>query len=46
MKGSERNARCWCGSGKKLKKCHRRLEGQVVSSVASSNSDGFVIVHS
>lgn len=28
MKGRDRNAQCWCGSGKKYKKCHRDREGQ------------------
>jgi len=26
--GSERNKRCWCGSGLKIKKCHANREGQ------------------
>lgn len=28
MKGRDRNALCWCGSGKKFKKCHRNREAQ------------------
>lgn len=28
MKGRDRNARCWCGSGKKFKKCHLDREDQ------------------
>lgn len=28
MKGRDRNALCWCGSGKKYKKCHRDREDQ------------------
>jgi hypothetical protein len=28
MKGRERNAPCWCGSGKKYKKCHYDRDGQ------------------
>ena len=28
MKGRDRNAPCWCGSGKKLKKCHLGREVQ------------------
>ncbi len=28
MKGRDRNAPCWCGSGKKLKKCHLGREQQ------------------
>jgi hypothetical protein len=28
MKGKDRNAPCWCGSGKKYKKCHLDRDGQ------------------
>lgn len=28
MKGRERNAPCWCGSGKKYKKCHLGRDAQ------------------
>ena len=28
MKGRDRNAPCWCGSGKKYKKCHRGRDDQ------------------
>lgn len=28
MKGRDRNAPCWCGSGKKYKKCHLGRDGQ------------------
>lgn len=28
MKGRDRNAPCWCGSGKKFKKCHLRCDIQ------------------
>lgn len=28
MKGRDRNGPCWCGSGKKFKKCHRDREQQ------------------
>ncbi|MEL6243477.1 MAG: SEC-C metal-binding domain-containing protein, partial [Pseudomonadota bacterium] len=28
MKGRDRNAPCWCGSGKKFKKCHLGRDAQ------------------
>ncbi|MFK0392220.1 SEC-C metal-binding domain-containing protein, partial [Campylobacter jejuni] len=28
MKGKDRNKLCWCGSGKKFKKCHIDRENQ------------------
>ena len=30
MKGRDRNALCWCGSGKKFKKCHSDRENQAL----------------
>jgi methionyl aminopeptidase len=30
------NDPCWCGSGRKYKRCHRRSEGRVVQGVVSS----------
>ncbi|MGH9270469.1 MAG: SEC-C metal-binding domain-containing protein, partial [Ilumatobacteraceae bacterium] len=29
------NEPCWCGSGRKYKRCHRRSEGRVLQGVVS-----------
>ena len=30
-----RNDPCWCGSGRKYKRCHKRSEGRVLQGVVS-----------
>ena len=34
------NDPCWCGSGRKYKRCHKRSEGRVLPGVVSPMRDG------